>query len=183
EADCQDERPADQGEDKLTFLLRPQGQSKLYTFEVAPARGLVRQAIATPDGGENETEPSAHASVEHDSRRWRVHLRIPFEAFGRHGAPTGEFWEANVVRTESHQSTGWGPEISSWTYFDRDFPGPPRLGHLYFADDAPVFGFRPAPENVYTFPFDQDSLPGDQMRPIRPAADTLWGDIVGPNQL
>ena len=184
EADCQDESPADEGNDKLTFWLRPQGQSKLYMFEVIPARGLVRQAITTPDGRENETEnPSAHASVERDARRWRVHLRIPFEAFGRRVAPAGEFWEANVVRTESHQSTGWGPEISSWTYFHRDFPGPPRLGRLYFADDTPVFGFRPAPENIYTFPFDQDSLPADQMRPIRPAADTLWGDVVGPNQL
>ena len=176
EADCQDESPADQGEDKLTFWLRPQGQSKLYRFEVIPARGLVRQAIATPDGRENETEPSAHASVERDSRKWRVRLRIPFETFGRHGAPAGEFWEANVVRTESHQSTGWGPEISSWTYFDRDFPGPPRLGRLYFADDAPVFGFRPAPKTFTRSLLTRIRFQGIRCAPFGPL-QTSCGEI------
>ena len=182
-AECQDARPADEEGDKLTFFLRPQGQSKLYKFDVVPERGLVQQAIETPDGHKTETELNAHASVERNSRVWKAHLAVPFRAFGRNGVPAGETWEANVVRTESHQSTGWGPEISSWAYFDRDFPGPPRLGNLYFAEEAPVLGFRPAPENIYAFPFDLDSLPGDQTRPLQPGEETLWGDIVAPNQL
>jgi len=182
-AECQDTWPADEGGDKLTFFLRPQGQSKLNKFDVAPGRGLVQQAIETPDGHKTETELNAHASVERNSRAWKAHLAVPFRAFGRNDVPVEETWEANVVRTESHRSTGWGPEISSWAYFDRDFPGPPRLGNLYFAEDVPVLGFRPAPDNVYAFPFDLDSLPGDQTRPLQPAEETLWGDIVAPNQL
>lgn len=180
--ECQDEQSANEGGDKLTFFLRPQGQSKLYKFDVTPGRGLVRQAIETPDGHEIETEPDAHASVEHNSRAWKAHLEVPFQAFGRNDVPVGETWEANVVRTESHQSTGWGAEISSWAYFDRDLSGPPRLGNLYFAEAAPVFSFRPVPENTYAYPFDMDSLPGDQNRPLQPAGETLWGDIVAPNQ-
>jgi hypothetical protein len=183
ETECQDERPAEDGGDKLTFFLRPQGQSKLYKFVVAPGRGLVRQAIETPEGHENEAQLNAQASVERNSRVWKAHLQVPFQVFGLHGVPVGDTWEANVVRTESHHSTGWGAEISSWTYFHRDFPGPPRLGNLYFAENAPVLGFRPAPDNVYTFPFDQDSLPEDQTRPIRPDEETLWGDIVAPDHL
>ena len=183
ETECQDERPADEGKDKLAFYLRPQGQSKLYKFEVAAGRGLVRQAVETSDGHENATELNAYASVERNSHAWKAHLQVPFQVFGRHDVPIGEIWEANVVRTESHQSTGWGAEISSWTYFDRDSPGSPRLGNLYFAEDAPVFGFRPAPDNLYNFPFDLDSLPGDQTRPLRPEEETLWGDIVAPGQL
>jgi len=183
EAECQDDRPADEGEDKLTFFLRPPGQSKLYKFDVAPGRGFFRQVIETPEGHENETELNAQASVERNSRAWKAHLRVPFEALGLPDVPIGEIWEANVVRTESHYPGEWGAEISSWTYFDRDFPGPPRLGNLYFAEDAPVFGFRPAPGNVYAFPFDLDSRLEDQTRPVRPAEETLWGDIVAPNQV
>jgi hypothetical protein len=180
--ECQDERPLDEGADKLTFMLKPQGQSKLYKFDVAPGQGLVRQAIENPDGHEIETQLNAHATVARNTRAWKVHLQVPFRTFGRDHVPAGETWEANVVRTESHLATGWGAEISSWAYFDRDFPGPPRLGNLYFADDAPVVGIRPAPDNVYAFPFDLDSLPGDQTRPLRPAEEILWGEIVSPNQ-
>lgn len=55
------------------------------------------------------------------------------------------------------------------------------MGSLHFAERAPRLGFRRAPENVYTFPFDLNSLPEDQTRPVRPAEETLWGDIVAPD--
>lgn len=87
------------------------------------------------------------------------------------------------MRVESHHATGWGPEISSWAYFDRDFPGPPRLGNLYFADNALVVELRPEPENVYTYPFDQDSGPEDQTRSVQPTHETLWGEIAAPDHL
>ena len=183
EAECQDESTADEGEDLLTFYLRPQGQSKIFRFDVDPGRGLVRQAIESADGSDKGTELNAHAFVERGSKSWKAHLEVPFESFGTHQAPAGEIWEANVVRTESHRATGWGPEVSSWTYFDRDFPGPPRMGSLYFSREAPGIAIRPPPENAYTYPFDRNSLPGDQNRPVRPLEETLWGNIVAPDQL
>ncbi len=183
EAECRDDSPAGEGDDKLTFYLRPQEQSKLFRFDVVPGHGLVHQAIESPDGSDNETELNGHAFVERGSSSWKAHLEVPFEAFGMHEAPVGKIWEANVVRTESHRATGWGPEVSSWTYFDRDFRGPPRRGYLYFSRETPIFAIRPTPENIYTYPFDRNSLPGDQNRPVRPTEETLWGDIVAPDQL
>jgi hypothetical protein len=183
EVECQDERPDGRDNDKLSFYLRPLGLSRLYRFDVVPERGLVRQALESPAGAETDTSLGASASVERNDREWKARLTIPLAAFGLKAPPTGEAWEANVVRVESHHATGWGPEISSWAYFDRDFPGPPRLGNLYFADDALVVELRPEPENVYTYPFDQDSAPEDQTRSVQPTHETLWGDIVAPDHL
>jgi len=182
EAECQDERPSSEGDDRLTFFVKPQGQSKLYRFEIAPARGLVSQSTANAEGREEETKFNAAAAVQRNDHEWKAHLRIPFEVFGLRDAPVGEIWEANVVRVESHRAT-WGSETSSWAYYDRSSPGPPRPGNLYFAKEAPVLGFRPPPDNVYAFPFDASSFPGDLNRPIRPAADTLWGDIITPDHV
>lgn len=182
EAECQDERPRSGGDDRLTFFLKPQGQSKLYQFEVVPSKGLVREVVTTLDGREEVTKLNASAEVERGDHEWKAHLQIPFEAFGLSGVSDGNIWGANVVRVESHRAV-WGTEISSWTHFDRSFPSPPALGSLYFAEGAPLLSFHPAVENIYSFPVDGDSPAEDLVRPTQPAQDTLWGDIVAPDHL
>ena len=57
------------------------------------------------------------------------------------------------------------------------------MGYFYFSREAPGIAIRPTAENVYTYPFDRNSLPGDQDRPIRPLEETLWGNIVAPDRL
>lgn len=178
---CDDPNTSNDDDDKLTILLQPPDILDVYCVELTP-KGVTNQSIRSLKR-ETMTNFDLEFSADRDHRGWNAKLVIPFRALGRVRPPLGEVWGANVVRVESHNSPGFGPEVSSWTYSYNDSGIHPRLGSVFFAADTDFLVFRPGEANVYTFPFDQYSPEYDLACPIRLEDRTRLGRFVLPDHL
>lgn len=181
-AECEDAGVRDDGDDQITIALQPVSKSELYLVEVCP-KGVRKQVAIFPGKQEQAKDLASNVSTSRNEHSWTGQLSISFEAMGISQVPVGEIWRANLIRVESHHTTGFGPETSSWSYSGGDPLATDQFGGLYFARETSEFGFQPSPNNIYAFPLDHYSSARELNRPVQVNYENNSGIMMPPEHL